>query len=224
LVENRKGEFRELFAELRKAGFARVRIDGMVVRLEDVEGLEKLKKHTIDLVVDRVVVRAAERARITDSVETALREGKGKLAAQVEGEKAPRACSRDNACPACGIGFPELSPQSCSFNSPLGMCVAGNGLGESMQVDPDLVIPDPSRSLREGAVAVWGDSIEKDSGWTVNIIKALAKRYEIDLDRPWKRLGEKKQRILLHGTAGERVSVRWSGRHSNGSWDMRWDG
>jgi excinuclease ABC subunit A len=224
LAENRKGEFREMFLELRKAGFARVRIDGMIVRLEDVEALEKQKKHTIELVVDRLVIKAAEKPRITDSIETALREGKGKLMAQVEGEKVARAYSRDNACPTCGIGFPELSPQSFSFNSPLGMCVACNGLGESMQVDPDLVVPDPELSIRDGAVALWGDSLEKDSGWTVNIIKALAKQYDIDLDRPWKKLGDRKQKILLHGTGGDRIDVKWNGKHSAGSWAMKWDG
>ncbi len=147
-AENRKGEFRELFADARKAGFVRVRIDGMIVRLEDVEGLEKKKKHSIELVIDRVVIKAENRSRLTDSVETSLAEGGGKLIAVVEGERSPRAYSRDNACPQCGIGFQDLAPQSFSFNSPLGMCVDCNGLGDRMQVDPEL--PD-SRSQPEPA-------------------------------------------------------------------------
>src|SRR5262249_58029880 len=163
-AENRKGEFRELFAELRKAGFVRVRIDGMIVRLDDVEALEKQKKHSIELVIDRVTVNQKDKGRLTDSVETALREGKGKLMVEVAGEKVPRVYSEANACPKCGIGFPELSPQSFSFNSPLGMCVECNGLGERLAADPDLVVPDPTRSLREGAVAVWGESLANDSG------------------------------------------------------------
>ncbi|HKE15405.1 MAG TPA: excinuclease ABC subunit UvrA [Kofleriaceae bacterium] len=224
LVENRKGEFRELLSDARKAGFARVRIDGMIVRLEDVEALEKQKKHNIEIVVDRIVIKASERPRITDSVETALREAKGKLVAVVEGERTPRAYSQDNACPRCGVGFPELSPQSFSFNSPLGMCVDCNGLGERMQVDPDLVVPDPELSIRGGAVAIWGDSVEKDQGWTANIVKALAKHYEIDLDRPWKKLSARQRNALLYGTSGDRVQVKWNGRHSSGSWAMKYEG
>ena len=142
-AENRKGEFRELFVELRKAGFVRVRIDGMIVRLDDVDALEKQKKHSIELVIDRITINANDKGRLTDSVETALREGKGKIMVEVPGEKIPRVYSEANACPTCGIGFPELSPQSFSFNSPLGMCVECNGLGERLAADPDLVVPDP---------------------------------------------------------------------------------
>jgi excinuclease ABC subunit A len=223
-AENRKGEFRELFGELRKAGFVRVRIDGMIVRLEDVEALEKQKKHSIELVIDRLTISHKDRGRLTDSVETALREGKGKMMVDVDGEKVPRVYSESNACPTCGIGFPELSPQSFSFNSPLGMCVECNGLGERLAADPNLVVPDVTRSIREGAVAVWGESIAKDSGWTSNIVKALAKSFKIDLDKPWNKLGEKQREILLHGTGDKRVNVAWEGRHSTGEWAMRFEG
>ncbi len=223
-AENRKGEFRELFDELRKGGFVRVRIDGMIVRLDDVEGLEKQKKHSIELVIDRLTLNAADRGRLTDSVETALREGKGKLMVEIAGEKAVRMYSEDNACPTCGIGFPELSPQSFSFNSPLGMCVECNGLGERMAADADLIVPDPTLSIRGGAVAVWGESVAKDSGWTTNIVKALAKAFKIDLDKPWNKLSEKQREILMHGTGDKRVTVAWEGRHSTGEWAMRFEG
>src|SRR5215467_9993468 len=223
-AENRKGEFRELFAELRKAGFVRVRIDGMIVRLEDVDALEKQKRHSIELVIDRITINRSDKGRLTDSVETALREGKGKLMAEIAGEKVPRVYSEANACPTCGIGFPELSPQSFSFNSPLGMCVECNGLGDRLAADPDLVIPDPTKSLRDGAVAVWGESIAKDSGWTTNIVKALAKAFKIDLDKPWNKLSEKQRDVLLHGTGDKRVTVSWEGRHSAGEWAMRFEG
>lgn len=223
-AENRKGEFRDLFAEARKAGFVRVRIDGMIVRLEDVEGLEKQKKHSIELVIDRLVIKAKDKARIADSVETALSEGGGKLQAVIHGERNPRSYSQDNACATCGIGFPELAPQSFSFNSPLGMCVECNGLGERKQVDPALIIPDHSLSIREGAVLSWGASIAKDSGWTANIVKALGKEYKIDLDKPWKKLGKRQQKILLYGTGEKRVAVDWNGKNSKGSWAMRYEG
>ncbi|MEO8840803.1 MAG: excinuclease ABC subunit UvrA, partial [Kofleriaceae bacterium] len=224
-AENRKGEFRELFVELQKAGFVRVRIDGMIVRLDEVaSGLEKQKKHSIELVIDRITINGKDNGRLTDSVETALREGKGKLMVEVAGEKIPRTYSEANACPKCGIGFPELSPQSFSFNSPLGMCVECNGLGERLAADPDLVVPDHAKSLREGAVAVWGEAIAKDSGWTANIVNAIAKAFKIDLDKPWNKLSEKQRDVLLNGTGDKRVNVQWEGRHSTGEWAMRFEG
>jgi excinuclease ABC subunit A len=223
-AENRKGEFREALADARKAGFVRVRIDGMVVRLEDVEALEKQKKHSIELVVDRIAIKPNDRARLADSVEVSLREGKGKLTCLVDGERAPRAYSQDNACARCGVGFPELAPQSFSFNSPLGMCVDCNGLGERMQVDPDLVVPNPDLSIKEGAVAPWRDSVARDTGWTANVVSALSARYRIDLDRPWNQLSDKQRKVVLFGTGGDRVKVTWDGRHSQGSWAMRWEG
>ncbi len=227
-VDNRKGEFRDLLEDARRAGFVRVQIDGMTVRLEDVQSLEKKKKHTIAIVVDRIVCKPSERGRLTDSVETALREGRGKLVAVVEGEKRPRSYSAENACPTCGLGFPELSPQSFSFNSPLGMCVQCNGLGERMQVDPDLVIPDPSLSINEGAVTFWGDSNGHGGGrtpnWTWRIVRALARNYKIPLDKPWGKLTAKQRTVVLEGSGSDRVTVRWNGRRSKGSWDMRWEG
>jgi excinuclease ABC subunit A len=223
-AENRKGEFRELFADARKAGFARVRVDGMVVRLEDVEALDKQKKHSIELVIDRLTIHASDRGRLTDSVETALREGKGKIVVDIAGERTPRVFSEDNSCPTCGIGFPELSPQSFSFNSPLGMCVECNGLGERMSADPDLIVPDGTRSIRDGAVAVWGDAAGKDSGWTANIVKSLAKSFKIDLDKPWNKLSDKQRDVLMHGTGDKRVMVAWEGKHSTGEWAMRFEG
>jgi excinuclease ABC subunit A len=223
-AENRKGEFRELFADARKSGFVRARIDGMIVRLEDVEALEKQKKHTIEIVIDRLGINAADKGRLTDSVETALREGKGKVVVDIAGERTPRVYSEDNACPKCGIGFPELSPQSFSFNSPLGMCVACNGLGERLAADPDLVVPDPTKSILDGAVAVWGDAIAKDQGWTANIVRSIAKAFKIDLDKPWNKLTDKQREVLLHGTGDKRVTVAWEGRHSTGEWAMRFEG
>ncbi|MBK9070278.1 MAG: excinuclease ABC subunit UvrA [Myxococcales bacterium] len=223
-AENRKGEFRDVLADAKKAGFVRVRIDGMVVRLEDVTALEKQKKHSIEIVVDRVTISKENKNRLTDSVETALREGGGKLLAEIAGERNLRSYSEDNACAKCGIGFPELSPQSFSFNSPLGMCVQCNGLGERMAADAALVVPDASKSIRDGAIATWGDSVSKDSGWTINIVKAVAKAHKIDLDKPWHKLSEKHQSVILYGAGDDRVKVEWQGKHGNGAWDMRFEG
>jgi excinuclease ABC subunit A len=223
-VDHRKGEFRELFDEARQAGFARVRIDGMIVRLEDVQGVEKLKKHTIEIVVDRLTIESAERARVTDSVETALRAGKGQLRVIVDGEERPRAYSEERACPKCGIGLPELTPQILSFNSPLGMCVECNGLGSRMEIDPELLVPDDSLSIEDGAIEPWKKSAGVDAGWTRKITEALARDFKVPLDKPWADLTEKQKTLIMHGAGEKRVTVRWAGRHGSGSWAMKFEG
>src|SRR3984957_9818133 len=159
--ENRKGEFREVFEDARKAGFARVRINGLIQRLEDVTALDKKKKHTIEIVIDRLSIDASDRARLTDSVETAVKVGAGSVLVAVEGETRERAYSESRACPNCGVGLPELSPQSFSFNSPLGMCVDCNGLGSSLEIDPDLIVPDWNLSMSAAAIEPWGERAGK---------------------------------------------------------------
>jgi excinuclease ABC subunit A len=223
-AENRKGEFREVLDEARKAGFVRVRIDGVIHRLEDVTALDKKKKHTVQVVVDRVAVSPADRARITDSVETALKGGTGQVLALVEGEERERAYSESRACPSCGVGLPELSPQSFSFNSPLGMCIDCNGLGASLEVDPELVVPNPELSITAGAIEPWGDRSGKQQSWTTNIIAALKKELGIPIDRPWKQLTPRQREVVLHGTGDKRVTVSWEGRHGGGSWAIRFAG
>jgi excinuclease ABC subunit A len=224
-AENRKGEFRELFDDARRAGFARVRIDGMVVRLDEVQTLEKNKKHNVELVIDRLAIAPEDLGRLADSVETAVREGAGRMLVLVEGEQRPRAYSQDRACPECGIGFPELAPQSFSFNSPLGMCSDCNGLGTRMAASPDLVVPNEDLSINQGAVAPWSGAVQRDSGWTSSVVKSLAKAYRIDLDKPWRQLPAAQREILLHGTGGRRVEVTWKGKSGGGgSWAMRFEG
>ncbi len=223
-VEHRKGEFRELFDEARQAGFARVRIDGMIIRLDEVQGLEKLKKHTIEIVVDRLTLDPAERARLTDSVETAVRAGGGQLRVLVEGEERPRAYSESRACPSCGVGLPELTPQALSFNSPLGMCVECNGLGSRNEIDPLLIVPDTDLSIDDGAIEPWRKAAGVDAGWTRRIADALAKELKIDMARPWCELTEKQKQALLYGTGEKRITVRWSGKHGAGSWAMKFEG
>jgi excinuclease ABC subunit A len=227
-IENRKGEFREVLEEARKAGFARVRINGLVQRLEDVSALDKKKKHTIDIVVDRVTLGAqlkgAERARLADSVETALKAGAGSMLAAVEGEALERHYSEARACPACGVGLPELVPQLFSFNSPLGMCIDCNGLGSSLEVDPDLVVPNPALSINDGAIEPWGQRADKDSGWTASIATALKREYGIPLDKPWKTLTSRHREIMLYGIGDKRVMVKWEGKHGTGSWALKFSG
>lgn len=223
-ADNRKGEFKEVFAEARKAGFVRVRIDGVVHRLDEVTGLDKKKKHTVEIVVDRLTLDAAEGARLADSVETALRTGQGSMRIAVEGEDQERAYSENRACPKCGIGLPELSPQSFSFNSPMGMCVECNGLGTKLEIDPDLVVPDPNLSIAEGAIEPWGDRLERGDGWTTRIAVALEREMGIPLNKPWKQLTARQREIILFGTGERRVKVNWSGKHGDGSWALRFEG
>jgi len=223
-AENRKGEFREVFDEARKAGFARVRIDGAVRRLDDVTALDKKKKHTVQIVVDRLSLDDTDRARLSDSIETALRTGGGTLLVAVEGEERERAYSEERACPTCGVGLPELSPQSFSFNSPLGMCVDCNGLGSKLEVDPDLVVPNGELSIAGGAIEPWGERFAREEGWTTRIAAALEREMGIPLKKPWKQLTPRQREIVLFGTGERRVQVSWTGKHGGGSWALRFEG
>jgi excinuclease ABC subunit A len=223
-ADNRKGEFREVFDDARKAGFARVRVDGVVRRLDEVKALDKKKKHTVQIVVDRLTLDVVDRARLSDSIETTLRAGGGTLLVAVEGEERERAYSEERACPNCGVGLPELSPQSFSFNSPLGMCVDCNGLGSKLEVDPDLVVPDGELSISEGAIEPWGERFSREEGWTTRIAAALEREMGIPLGKPWKLLTPRQREIVLYGTGERRVQVSWSGKHGGGSWAMRFEG
>jgi excinuclease ABC subunit A len=223
-AENRKGEFREVFEEARKAGFSRVRINGLIQRLEDVTALDKKKKHTIEIVIDRVSIDAGDRARLTDSVEAAVKVGGGSVLVAVEGETRERAYSEARACPNCGVGLPELSPQSFSFNSPLGMCVDCNGLGSSLEIDPDLIVPNPDLAIGDGAIEPWGDRAGRDQGWTANVAAAVSREFGIPLDKPWKNLTPRQREIILFGAGEKRVKVTWTGKHGGGSWAMRFAG
>jgi excinuclease ABC subunit A len=223
-AENRKGEFREVFEEARKAGFSRVRINGLIQRLEDVNALDKKKKHTIEIVIDRVSIDAGDRARLTDSVETAVKVGGGSVLVAIEGETRERAYSEARACPNCGVGLPELSPQSFSFNSPLGMCVDCNGLGSSLEIDADLIVPDHNLSIGDGAIEPWGERAGKDHGWTGNVAAAVSREFGIPLDKPWKNLTPRQREIILFGAGEKRVKVSWAGKHGAGSWAMRFSG
>jgi excinuclease ABC subunit A len=142
----------------------------------------------------------------------------------VEGETRERAYSEARACPDCGVGLPELSPQSFSFNSPLGMCVDCNGLGSSLEVDPDLIVPNPEMSIRDGAVEPWGERTGRDHGWTANVAAAVSKEFGIPLDRPWNKLTPRQREVILYGTGDRRMQVSWSGKHGGGTWAMKFSG
>jgi len=209
VLVNRKGEHREKLAELRKAGFVRLRVDGEIVLAEDVEALDKRKKHHVEVVVDRVVVGPGLVSRLTGSVESALRVGGGGLVAVSEpgGEKI---YSEHMACTKCGISFPELTPQSFSFNSPQGMCPDCNGLGTRMEADPALVVPDESLTIDQGAIKPWGTDLSKKKSWSA-LRSQILKQLGIPFGVPWKKLPKKQRDQILHGTGDRQYDVKWVG-------------
>ena len=192
VVRDRKGEHREILQDALKRGFSRVRIDGVVHDLADAASmhLDKKVKHDLELVIDRLVIKEGLGNRLTDSVETALREGKGLLiigAADGNRDK-DRVMSELLACIQDGLSFNELTPQVFSFNNPLGMCVECNGLGTRAEMDADLVVPNPTLSIREGAVEPWASGMARGDGWTADLVNELSRAGKIDLDKPWKDL------------------------------------
>src|SRR5512144_2757637 len=228
LVQNRKGEYRDLLGDAQKRGFARVRVDGVVHALSERLALDKKLKHDIELVVDRLVVKEGIRSRLTDSVETALKEGKGTLVvadADKEQQVGPgidpeaykahdRFFYELNDCPTCNLSFPELTPQVFSFNSPLGSCTDCQGLGTRAEMDPDLILPDPSLTIREGAVEPWASGMERGEGWTFEFVEHLSRSLGIDLDTPWSKLPPRHREVILLGTeaaGGKSWRITWEG-------------
>jgi excinuclease ABC subunit A len=222
LVKDRKGEHKEVFDQVRKAGFTRVRVDGVVVTLEDDVRLDKKKKHSIEAVVDRLIAKEGLAQRLNDSVETALRYGQGLVIVSPEGQ-AEQVMSQHRACHHCGISFPEPSPQLFSFNSPQGMCPDCSGLGTRMEMDPDLVVPNPDLSVNEGAVKPLG-AVGEGTSWGTDIVRAVAKERGIDLNKAWKLLPAAQRKVLLHGTGDERVKVQVRGSWGAGAFRMKYEG
>jgi excinuclease ABC subunit A len=222
LVKERKGEHREIIEQVRKTGFARVRVDGVVVSLEDEIRLDKKKKHTIDAVVDRLVAKPGMSQRLHDSVETALKTGQGIVIVSPEGQP-EKVLSEHRACHHCGISFPEPSPQLFSFNSPQGMCPECSGLGTRMEMDPELVVPNPDLSVNEGAVKPLG-AVAEGTSWGTDVVRAVAREHGIDLNKPWKSLPAAQRRVLLYGTGDERVRVQMKGSWGAGAFRMRFEG
>ena len=221
LVQQRKGEFKELLQDALKRGFSRARIDGKLVSLEQKLSLSKKHKHDILLVIDRLIMAEGIRERLMDSVEAALKEGKGLLVVTDEKGEDSRVFSELNACHRCGLSFPELSPSRFSFNHPLGMCPDCNGLGTKPEMDVELIIPNKKLSIRGGAIEVWATSMSKGEGWTAELIESLARAFHVDLDCPWEKLPPKTQALILEGSGGESFRVKHS---SFGQWQQTWEG
>ena len=208
VVRDRKGEYRDLLEHLRNEGFTRVKVDGEQRLLDEEIDLDKKFKHTIEVVVDRLVMKPDLRHRLADSVETALALAERLVTIDVVGGE-PMTFSEQFACPEHGVGLPELQPRIFSFNSPHGACPRCTGLGSQQRIDPDLLVPDPTISIGEGALVPWSIGA---SNYYEAVIQAIADRYEIDLDTPWADLPEEERNRFLYGTGGDRIYVQYRNR------------
>jgi excinuclease ABC subunit A len=209
VVRDRKGEYKDLFEELRNEGFTRVKVDGEQYLLEEAPVLDRKLKHTIEVVVDRLVMKEDLRTRLTQSVETAVALAEGLVSIDLVEAGETRTYSERFACPEHGVSLPELQPRIFSFNSPHGACPRCTGLGAQQEIDPDLLVPDSSLSIAEGALVPWAVG---NSSFYESVIQAIAERYEIDVDQPWSELTEKQQDYFLYGTDGDRVYVSYRNR------------
>jgi excinuclease ABC subunit A len=209
VVRERKGEYRDLLEQLRNDGFTRVKIDGELYLLEEPPALDKKLKHTIEVVVDRLVMKEDLRARLTQSVETAVSLAEGLVGIDLLESGESRTYSERFACPAHGVSLPELEPRVFSFNSPQGACPRCTGLGAQQEIDPDLLVPDAGRSLNDGALVPWAVG---NSNFYESVIQAIADRYEIDPDKPWRDLSEREQGYFLRGTGADKVYVTYRNR------------
>lgn len=201
LVQGRKGEYKRELLQVKKAGYVRARIDGKMVELSEIPPLDKNKKHTIDVVIDRLVLKAGIEKRLADSLETALGLSGG-LALAAREAHGDIIFNEKLACVACGIGYPEMEPRMFSFNSPQGACPDCGGLGTTRDLDPDLIIPDPELSLRSGAIKPWE---KRSSGFYFQILEALSTHFKFDLRTPFKGLKPDLQKMILHGSGSEDI-------------------
>jgi excinuclease ABC subunit A len=277
VISRRKGEYKDVFTEAKAEGFVRVRVDGEIRSLDEEIKLNKKVKHSIEVVVDRLVMpdKAASSAqpeqvagsgfaaanagsaweafvtRLTDSIETALRVGEGSVivsvlaerrstdneqarAAESSGDAPPPhstlaegdwLMSESNTCTACGISFPELTPQMFSFNSPQGACPSCTGLGTRLEVDPQLLVPNGALSLHDGAVTYWGELRKKQDSWAYKALVAIAAHYQFSLDTPWDELTERQREVIIHGSGKEKVRFTWhSDSGSRGEFYRTWEG
>ncbi len=209
VVRDRKGEFKDLFEELRNEGFSRVKVDGDQHTLEDPPTLDKKFKHSIEVVVDRLVMKDDLRTRLTQSVETAAQLAEGLVVVDRVDTGEVATYSQNFACPEHGSVLPELQPRIFSFNSPHGACPRCTGLGAQQEIDPDLLVPDPSLSIDDGALVPWAVG---GSGFYESVIQAIADRYEIPSDVPWQELDREQQDRFLYGTEGDKVYVQYRNR------------
>ena len=224
VVRGRKGQHEKVLERAAKSGYVRARIDGNLYELTEEISLDKNIKHNIEIVVDRLVVKPGIERRLSDSIENVLSLAEGLLIVDIIGGE-PMNFSQSFACPDCGISISEVEPRSFSFNNPFGACPECFGLGYKMEFDAELMIPDKSLSIRQGAIAVTGWQSCTDPGsFTYAILEALAKEYQFDLDTPFEKYSQKVQDVLLHGTGGKEVEVHYSSQRGRGVYPVAFEG
>ncbi|MBK6909453.1 MAG: excinuclease ABC subunit UvrA [bacterium] len=220
VVTGRKGEYREIFESIQRDGFVRVRVDGEIRSLDEKFDLDKKRRHTIEVVVDRLVVKDGLRGRLTDSVETTLRLSSGLLIATIEGRK-ERIFSERFACPDCNISIQEVEPRLFSFNSPFGACERCTGLGFKMEIDPERVVPNDELSIEDGAIASLSGGTD---GWMGNMLDSVARKFKIGLTVPWKKLKPEQTQVILYGSGKKEVAFVWEGQKSRFETTGKWEG
>lgn len=224
IVRSKKGEHQKVFADARKSGFARVRVDGILYDLNEEINCEKNKKHTIELVVDRLVIREGQRRRLTDSVETACTHSGGLVTIELPDKKEELSFSQNYACEDCGISLSELEPRMFSFNNPSGACPDCTGLGFQLVADADLVIPDKSKSIFEGAIQANGWSSARTDSIFRMYFEALAKKYHFSLTDPVSTLSEEAMDVILYGTKGEKLRMTYNRGNGMGVLEQPFEG
>ena len=224
VVRGRKGRHEKILAQARKSGYVRVMIDGNLYELSEEIQLDKNLKHNIEIVVDRLVIKEGIQKRLADSIESVLALSDGLLVVDVIGQESLQ-FSQSFSCPDCGISIEEIEPRSFSFNNPFGACPACAGLGYRMEFDVDLMIPDMSKSISQGAITVMGwQSCTDEKSFTNAILKALAQAYDFSLDTPFEDYPQKIRDILIHGTGGREVKVHYKGQRGEGVYDVAFEG
>ncbi|MDD3109212.1 MAG: excinuclease ABC subunit UvrA, partial [Eubacteriales bacterium] len=225
IVRARKGEHRKLLEDAAKAGFVRIMIDSQVYDLDDTPDIDKKKKHDIDLVIDRIIMREGMDQRLNDSVETALRESGGLMAVKIMPDGERLLYSQNYACPECGINIEELTPRMFSFNSPFGACPECSGLGTVRSITPDMVIPDMAKSLNQGAINAMGWNSSGDERSTSHMMfVGLSDHYGFSMDTPVGQLPEKILNIILYGSKGVKIPIRFTSINGQGTYKIVYEG
>lgn len=223
VVRGRKGEYHKLIEDAKKSGYVRIRVDGEVLDISSEIKLDKNKKHTIEIVVDRLVVKPDIRKRLADSIETVIHLSGGILVIDVVG-KEEILFSQNFACSDCGVSIEELAPRMFSFNNPFGACPTCSGLGTLLKIDPDLVIPDPSKSLSQGAITIGGWNVENEDAHSRMLFNALSSHYKFSLDTPIEKLPQHIVDIILYGSKGEKLKITYEKEYGSGSYMSAFDG
>ena len=224
IIRGKKGTHEKVLDNIKKNGYVRARVDGEIYELaeEDIK-LEKTKKHNIEAIIDRLIIKEGMEGRLSDSLEAALRLAEGLVIINVIGDK-DILFSENFACADCGISIQEFEPRMFSFNAPYGKCDKCDGLGTLMEIDPNLVIPNKNLSVMEGAIATWGEGRLKEDSWTYAILQALSKEYDLDLNKPIKELSKEHLYLLLYGTDGHKLSITYTKDGVKGLYSYSYDG